>query len=66
VLDQGDADDVIALDFSPGSDSGDGADSTRRKLLEFARRAEALTPVAKAMGSDVEGILFQFLFERET
>jgi superfamily II DNA or RNA helicase len=43
VLDQDDADDVIALDFSPGSDTERGADSTRRKLLEFARRADALT-----------------------
>jgi superfamily II DNA/RNA helicase len=45
VLDQDDADDVVALDFSPGSDTENGAESTRRKLLEFARRAEAL-PVA--------------------
>jgi len=42
VLDQDDADDVVALDFSPGADTEDGAESTRRKLLEFARRAEAL------------------------
>ncbi|MGA2264519.1 MAG: helicase-related protein [Acidobacteriota bacterium] len=41
VLDQGDADDTIALDFSPGSDTENGAENTRRKLLEFARRAEA-------------------------
>lgn len=43
VLDQDDADDVVSLDFSPGSDTETGADSTRRKLLDFARRAEALT-----------------------
>jgi superfamily II DNA or RNA helicase len=43
VLDQDDADDVVALDFSPGSDTETGAESTRRKLLEFARRAEALS-----------------------
>jgi superfamily II DNA or RNA helicase len=42
VLDQDDADDVVTLDFSPGSDTENGAESTRRKLLEFARRAEAL------------------------
>jgi len=42
VLDQGDDDDTVALDFSPGSDTESGADSTRRRLLEFARRAEAL------------------------
>ncbi len=42
VLDQDDADDVVALDFSPGSDTETSAESTRRKLLEFARRAEAL------------------------
>jgi superfamily II DNA or RNA helicase len=43
VLDQDDVDDALALDFSPGSDTEHGAESTRRKLLEFARRAEALT-----------------------
>ena len=42
VLDQDVADDVISIDFSPGSDTEDSAKSTRRKLLEFARRAEAL------------------------
>ena len=41
VLDQGD-DDTVALDFSPGSDTEAAAASTRRRLLEFARRAEAL------------------------
>ena len=42
VLDQGDDDDNVTLDFSPGSDSETAKDATRRKLLEFARRAEAL------------------------
>ncbi len=42
VLDQGDDDDTVALDFSPGSDTESSAESTRRRLLEFARRAEAL------------------------
>jgi superfamily II DNA or RNA helicase len=42
VLDQDDADDVVSFDFSPGSDTESGADGTRRKLLELARRAEAL------------------------
>lgn len=42
VLDQGDDDDTVALDFSPGSDTEGSAEGTRRKLLEFARRAEAL------------------------
>ena len=46
VLDQDEADDVVALDFSPGSDTEDGADATRRKLLEFARRAENITSEA--------------------
>ncbi len=46
VLDQDDADDVVALDFSPGSDTESGADGTRRKLLEFARRAEGITSEA--------------------
>ena len=42
VLDQGDDDDTVTLDFSPGSDTEGGAEGTRRRLLEFARRAEAL------------------------
>lgn len=42
VLDQDDVDEVATIDFSPGSDSEEDADSTRRKLLAFARRAEAL------------------------
>ena len=42
VLDQGDDDDSVTLDFSPGSDTETGKDATRRKLLEFARRAEAI------------------------
>lgn len=46
VLDQDDADDVISLDFSPGSDTAGTAEGTRRRLLEFARRAEALSPEA--------------------
>lgn len=43
VLDQGDDDDTVTLDFSPGSDMEAGKDATRRKLLEFARRAEAIS-----------------------
>ncbi len=43
VLDQDDADDTVALDLSPGSDNETSDESTRRKLLEFARRAEALS-----------------------
>jgi hypothetical protein len=43
VLDQDDADDVVAIDFSPGSDTESGAARTRRRLLEFARRADAVT-----------------------
>lgn len=42
VLDQGDDDDTVTLDFSPGSDSDSSAEGTRRRLLEFAKRAEAL------------------------
>ena len=42
VLDQGDSDDALALDFSPGSDTEGSGEGTRRRLLEFARRAEAL------------------------
>ena len=46
VLDQDDADDVVTLDFSPGSDSDQSTDTTRRKLLEFARRAESINAEA--------------------
>ena len=42
VLDQDAADDVVALDLNPGSDTETGTESARRKLLDFARRAEAL------------------------
>jgi len=42
VLDQGDDDDNVTLDFSPGSDTEAGKDATRRRLLDFARRAEAI------------------------
>jgi len=42
VLDQDDTDDVAVLDFSPGSDTEAGAAGTRRKMLDFARRAEAI------------------------
>jgi hypothetical protein len=44
VLDQGDADDTVAVDFSPGSDTEGSRDATRRRLLEFARHAEAIQP----------------------
>ena len=44
VLDQGDDDDAVALDFSPGSETEGSRESTRRRLLDFARRAEALDP----------------------
>jgi superfamily II DNA or RNA helicase len=43
VLDQDAADEVATLDFSPGTDTEDSGEATRRKLLEFARRAEAIT-----------------------
>ncbi len=42
VLDQDDVDDVAVIDFSPGSDSDGEAEKTRRRHLEFARRAEGL------------------------
>ena len=44
VLDQGDDDDAVALDLSPGADAEASPESTRRRLLELARRAEALKP----------------------
>ena len=43
VLDLGDEDDAAVLDFSPGSDLEAAPAATRRKLLEFARRAEGLS-----------------------
>lgn len=43
VLDQDEADDAITLDFSPGSETQNGSGNTRPKLLEFARRAEAIS-----------------------
>jgi superfamily II DNA or RNA helicase len=46
VLDQDDTDDVVVLDLSPGSDTEHGAENTRRRLLEFARRAEGLSAAA--------------------
>jgi superfamily II DNA or RNA helicase/very-short-patch-repair endonuclease len=42
VLDQDDSDAVLALDLSPGADNESADDAMRRKLLEFARRAEAI------------------------
>ena len=44
VLDQGDDDDTVALDFSPGSNTEGSRNATRRRLLEFARRAGAVAP----------------------
>ena len=44
VLDRGDEDDAIILDFSPGSDTEGSKASSHRKLREFARRAEAIKP----------------------
>ncbi len=44
VLDQGEDDETIMLDFSPGSETEGSPESTRRKLLDFARRAEAIAP----------------------
>lgn len=44
VLDQGDVGDELAIDFNPGSDTEAGAANTRRKLLEFARRADGIAP----------------------
>lgn len=42
VLDQGEDDDTITPDFSPGAEMEENRETTRRKLLEFARRAEAI------------------------
>ena len=42
VLDQDEADDVTAIDLSPGSDTADEAATARRRMLAFAKRAEEL------------------------
>ena len=61
VLDHGDDDDTIALDFTPGSSTENSREATRRKLLEFARRAEALEPAddhkLQGAASEVKGLL---------
>ena len=61
VLDQSDDDDVAALDFSPGSKTEQDPESTRHRLLRFARRAEAIKPSAdrKLQGAvrEVESLL---------
>jgi hypothetical protein len=61
VLDQDDVDAVVALDFSPGSGTEGSEEATRRKLLEFARRAEGLPAEAdqKLQGAvrEVKGLL---------
>ena len=61
VLDQGDEDDTVTLDFSPGSDSEGSKEATRKRLLEFARRAEAITEQedAKLQGaiSEIKALL---------
>ncbi len=44
VLDHGDDDDAAVLDFSPGAGMEGASDRTRRRLLDFARRAEGLPP----------------------
>lgn len=46
VLDQESADEVVTLDFSPGSDTEKGSENVRRKLLDFARRTESIPPEA--------------------
>jgi superfamily II DNA or RNA helicase len=46
VLDQDAVDEVVPLDLSPGTDTEKSDEGTRRKLLEFARRAEALSAEA--------------------
>jgi superfamily II DNA or RNA helicase len=53
VLDQDDADDVAALDFSPGSETEGEVETSRRKMLAFARRAQELAgePDSKLQGA---------------
>ncbi len=42
VLDEDESDAVSVLDLSPGAESEDDSDATRRKLLAFAKRADTL------------------------
>ena len=54
MLDQGDADDTVAIDFSPGSDTEGIRDPTRRRLLEFAlagRRPWSPQTISKLQGA---------------
>lgn len=44
VLDQDDTDDTLPLDISPGSATESASAATRSRLLELARRAEAIPP----------------------
>jgi superfamily II DNA or RNA helicase len=46
VLDQDDSDAIVPLDLNPGSDIESADETVRRKMLEFARRAEAIPPEA--------------------
>lgn len=48
VLDQDEADDVTAIDLSPGASSENEAESARRRMLAFAKRAEELSGAADA------------------
>ncbi|MCB1865037.1 MAG: DEAD/DEAH box helicase [Chromatiales bacterium] len=61
VLDHGDDDDTVALDFSPGTETEDARDASRPKLLEFARRAEALDPAddqkLQGAATEIKGLL---------
>jgi hypothetical protein len=61
VLDQDDVDEALSFDIIPGSDTEGGVADTRRKLLEFARRAEAFPVEAdmkfKGALSEIKGLL---------
>lgn len=46
VLDQDDTDDVATVDMSPGSDAATNSETVRNRLLQFAKRADAM-PAAK-------------------
>jgi superfamily II DNA or RNA helicase len=54
VLDQDDVDEVTAIDLSPGSDSHSDAESSRRKMLAFAKRAEE---IAGELDSKLQGLI---------
>lgn len=61
VLDQDEIDEAITVDITPGSENDAEGAETRRKLLEFARRAESLPTHSDnkyiAASNEIQGLL---------